>query len=80
MERDAEEREAVMRESASVLSAFMGGKPRRKRSKPLSLEVPLGPGFRIVIDEDAAEHMVDVNDGLRLANRLFRSVAKFWKR
>lgn len=80
MERDAEEREAAMRESASALSALMGGKPRRKRSKPLSLEVPLGPGFRIVIDEDAAERMGDVNDGLRLASRLFRSVSKFWNR
>jgi len=81
MERDVEEREAMMRESASVLSALMGGESRRrKRTKPLSLEVPLGPGFRIVIDEDAAERMGDVNDGLRLASRLFRSVSKFWNR
>ena len=80
--REAQERDAVMRESASFLGALMGGKTRvpGKKRKPLSLEVPLGPGFRVVIDSEAADRIGDVNDGLRLANRLFKSVAQIWKR
>ena len=82
MAREAEARDAVMRESASFLGALMGGKTRApgKKRKPLSLEVPLGPGFRVVIDSEAAERIGDVNDGLRLANRLFKSVSQIWKR
>jgi len=64
-------------------AALRSGKPGRSRTKKgkknSRLEVKVSPHFTVALEGEAAETLDDVNSNLRLANRLLKSITRFFR-
>lgn len=62
-------------------AALRAGPPKKSRSKKKSrLEVKVSPHFTVALEGEAAETLDGVNNNLRLANRLMKSISRFFGR
>jgi curved DNA-binding protein CbpA len=65
--------DAALRSGGSV-------RPSKKRKQKKSrLEVKVSPSFTVALEGEAAETLDDVNSNLRLANRLLKSITRFFR-
>lgn len=72
--------EALLTDAAirSGESARSSKKKKQKKQKS-RLEVKVSPNFTVALEGEAAETLDDVNSNLRLANRLLKSITRFFR-
>ena len=56
-----------------------GGSARPSKRRKSRLEVKVSPNFTVSLDGEAAKTLDDVNSNLRLANRLLKSITRFFR-